>query len=99
MAHVIGRATINYQSKTNIMKVTFLFPLLVATVIYTGCSSGSKDEPAYRSNADTTSSQVNTPSTDTLIKDTVLKDSTIKSDNPTPASKTKSDDKDGTTNR
>jgi len=81
------------------MKAKFLFPLLLATVIYTACSSGSKDEPAYRSSADTTSSQVNTPSSDTLIKDTVLKDSTTKADNPTPASKTNSDDKDGNTNR
>ena len=81
------------------MKTKFLMPLLVATALYTGCSSGTKEEPAYRSSADTTSSQVNTPSTDTLIKDTVLKDSTKKADNPTPASKTNSDDKDGTVNR
>lgn len=81
------------------MKTKFLLSLLVTAAIYTGCSSGAKDEPAYRSASDTTSSQVNTPSTDTLIKDTVLKDSTKRSDNPTPASKTNSDDKDGTVNR
>jgi len=80
------------------MKIKFLFPLCIVAAIYTGCSSGAKEEPAYRSSSDTTSSQVNTPSTDTLIKDTVMKDSVNKTDNPVPASKTNSTDKNGTGN-
>jgi len=81
------------------MKTKFLLSLILPTIIYTSCSSSTKDEPAYRSSADTSSSEVVTPSTDSIIKDTVLKDSTTKADNPIPASKTNSADKDGTINR
>lgn len=80
------------------MKTKFLFTLLLSGIIYAGCGSDTKKEPAYRSSSDTTSSQAATPSTDTLIKDTVKKDSTTKRDNPTPASKTNSADKNGTGN-
>jgi len=80
------------------MKTKFFMPLLVVAAIFTGCSSGTKDEPAYRSSADTTSSSVITPSSDSIIKDTAMKDSVNTADNPVPASKTNSADKNGTGN-
>ena len=80
------------------MKKIILSALFITGIAYAGCNSSGNDDPAYRSAADTTSSQVTTPSTDTLIKDTVMKDSTRRMDNPTPAEKTNSDDKNGTTN-
>ena len=57
------------------MKTKILILLLLTGFFNTGCGSGKKEEPAYRSSSDTSSSQVTNPSTDTLIKDTMMKDS------------------------
>lgn len=57
------------------MKTKTLILLLLIGCFSTGCGSGKKEKPAYRSSSDTSSSQLTTPSADTLIKDTVMKDS------------------------
>ena len=49
--------------------------LVIAVTAFTGCHSGNKDTSAMQNTTDTTSSQIATPSKDTLIKDTVMKDS------------------------
>ena len=49
--------------------------LLIAGTAFTGCHSDKKDESAFENKTDTTSSQIQTPRNDTLIKDSVMKDS------------------------
>jgi hypothetical protein len=57
------------------MKRKALIPLFLTAAFFVGCTSGSKDEAAYRSASDTSSSQMASPTADTLIKDTSMKDS------------------------
>jgi PBP1b-binding outer membrane lipoprotein LpoB len=58
------------------MNTKTIIPVLLAAALFVGCASGEKDEAAYRSASDTTSSEMASPSSDTLIKDTAMKDST-----------------------
>jgi len=80
------------------MKTKFLIPFLLTGILYAGCGSGENQGTTRRSSADTSSSQVATPSSDSIIKDSSMKDITNKTDNPTPASKTNSSDKNGSGN-
>ena len=80
------------------MKTKLLIPFLLTGILYAGCGSGENQGTTRRSSADTSSSEVVTPSSDSIIKDSSMKDSTAKTDNPTPASKTNSSDKNGTSN-
>ena len=80
------------------MKTKLLLAILLTGMLFAGCGSGESQGTTRRSSADTSSSAVVTPSSDSIIKDSSMKDSTAKTDNPTPASKTNSSDKNGTTN-